>query len=478
VTLPTGGGAIRGIGEKFEVNAVTGTASVSIPLPISPGRGGQGPQVSLNYNSGSGNGPFGLGFQLSVPSITRKTDKGLPRYVDDGETDTYVLSGAEDLVPVLDAQGQHTPLDRTTHLAFPYRPRIEGLFARIERWVHKTSRDVHWRVTTPDNRTHFYGTDSTARTADPDDRSHVSTWLLTETRDDKGNITQYVYKAEDGKGVDPTRPSERSRFDYSGASPVFRATGQRYLKRVLYGNAAPDVAGDFLFELVFDYGEHAEATPTTIPSPEDPPDNPLTWSVRQDPFSTYRAGFEVRTYRLCQRVLMFHRLNAARSALFVRATEFQYDPNPSFTYLQHVVQAGFKLNAGTWERGEMPRLTMAYQRPVIHDELVALPEDSLEGLTGGADGSRKQWVDLNGEGVPGVLIDQDGGWFYKENRGNGELASPRRLNAQPYPGSLTGGMQMLEDLDADGRLELVTREPYLSGYFARTPARGADRVRW
>src|SRR4051812_16698570 len=33
VTLPTGGGAIRGIGEKFEVNAVTGTASLSIPLP-------------------------------------------------------------------------------------------------------------------------------------------------------------------------------------------------------------------------------------------------------------------------------------------------------------------------------------------------------------------------------------------------------------------------------------------------------------
>ena len=25
-----------------------------------------------------------------------------------------------------------------------------------------------------------------------------------------------------------------------------------------------------------------------------------------DPFSSYRSGFEVRTYRLCQRVLMFH----------------------------------------------------------------------------------------------------------------------------------------------------------------------------
>lgn len=35
-------------------------------------------------------------------------------------------------------------------------------------------------------------------------------------------------------------------------------TGQRYLKRVLYGNTAPFVAADFLFEMVLDYGELGE----------------------------------------------------------------------------------------------------------------------------------------------------------------------------------------------------------------------------
>ena len=38
VSLPKGGGAIRGIGEKFSVNAVSGTASLSVPLVFSPGR--------------------------------------------------------------------------------------------------------------------------------------------------------------------------------------------------------------------------------------------------------------------------------------------------------------------------------------------------------------------------------------------------------------------------------------------------------
>src|SRR5215831_2241358 len=105
VTLPKGGGAIRGLGEKFSVNAATGTGAMSVPLPLSPGRTGFTPQLQLSYDSGSGNGPFGFGWSLGLPAITRKTDKGLPRYCDDEESDVYILSGAEDLVPVLDQTG-------------------------------------------------------------------------------------------------------------------------------------------------------------------------------------------------------------------------------------------------------------------------------------------------------------------------------------------------------------------------------------
>ena len=77
ISLPKGGGAIRGIGEKFAANPVTGSGSMSVPLPITPGRAGFGPQLSLAYDSGSGNGPFGLGWNISLHSITRKNDKGL-----------------------------------------------------------------------------------------------------------------------------------------------------------------------------------------------------------------------------------------------------------------------------------------------------------------------------------------------------------------------------------------------------------------
>ena len=37
MSLPKGGGAIRGIGEKFAANPVTGTGSMSVPIATSPG---------------------------------------------------------------------------------------------------------------------------------------------------------------------------------------------------------------------------------------------------------------------------------------------------------------------------------------------------------------------------------------------------------------------------------------------------------
>ena len=99
VSLPKGGAAVRDIGEKFSVSAATGTASLTIPVTTTPGRADFRLSLSLSYSSGSGNGPFGLGWKLEFPAITRKTDKRLPCYADDPDADTFILAGYEDLVP-------------------------------------------------------------------------------------------------------------------------------------------------------------------------------------------------------------------------------------------------------------------------------------------------------------------------------------------------------------------------------------------
>jgi hypothetical protein len=79
ISRPKGGGAIKGNGEKFATNPVTGAGSMAVPIFTSPGRSGFGPQLSLSYDSGSGNGSFGFGWSLSLPQITIRTNKTTPK---------------------------------------------------------------------------------------------------------------------------------------------------------------------------------------------------------------------------------------------------------------------------------------------------------------------------------------------------------------------------------------------------------------
>lgn len=334
ISLPKGGGAIRGMGEKFAANPVTGTGSMSVPIATSPGRSGFGPQLSLSYDSGAGNGSFGLGWNLSLPSISRKTDKGLPQYRDLGESDVFLLSGVEDLVPVLVDQGgrwvrEPVPdrtIGTTSYKIRCYRPRIEGLFARIERWTNPQGVS-HWRSISKDNITTLYGYTDNSRIVDPADETRIFSWLICESFDDKGNAIRYEYKKEDSQGIDRASAHEANRTDTGRAA-------NRYIKRIKYGNQKPRKAGEYLsarkdwmFEAVFDYGEHYKENGSGDVREVHCADDQSAWHLRQDPFSSYRAGFEVRTYRLCQRVLMFHHFEDELGIpdYLVRATHFTYN---------------------------------------------------------------------------------------------------------------------------------------------------------
>ncbi len=136
----------------------------------------------------------------SLPAADHaKNRQGLPRYDDAGESDVFVISGAEDLVPTLRADTKRdTYVDAVAgEIVQRYRPRVEGSFARIERRQRTADGTVYWTATTPDNTTSTYGRSPGARMAAPGDARRIFTWLLEETRDDKGNVIQYEYKAED-----------------------------------------------------------------------------------------------------------------------------------------------------------------------------------------------------------------------------------------------------------------------------------------
>ncbi|KAI9147372.1 toxin [Paramyrothecium foliicola] len=122
--------------EKFNVNAVNGTAALSIPISLAPARGGSQPSLTLEYNSGSGNGPDGFTFGGEDLVVRYERDRN-------GNVQ-------------LDAEGQ--PVGRETKIdgwqIQGYQPRIEGSHTRIERWASSSlAGEVHWRSTSRDNVT-------------------------------------------------------------------------------------------------------------------------------------------------------------------------------------------------------------------------------------------------------------------------------------------------------------------------------------
>jgi len=483
------------------VNAATGTATLAVPLPASPGRDGVGPQVSLSYDSGAGNGPFGWGWTLGLPTITRSTDKRLPLYRDALDSDVFVLSGAEELVPEL-AAGENEgwlrasasrTVDGVQYRIERYRPRIEGLFARIERWTRISDGDTHWRSITRDNVTTVYGRDEGSRIVDPVDSRRIYSWLIAETRDDLGNAVVYEYESEDSVGVDPARACESQRTNSSRSA-------NRYLRRVQYGNTVshlvqPDLADtSWLFELLFDYldqpteGGASQSQYSTTAAPDGDQrvyvelalDNARAWDVRLDPSSTFRPGFDLRTYRLCHRILMIHHFpdELGVQDYLVGALRLDYDQGPVAAYLSRATHSGYvRREDGRYLERDLPPLDLAYSRPAVDHTVHEVDADSLVGLPHGIDDSQFSWTDLDGAGIAGALTEQQGAWLYKRNlspltalESNGANHSTVLL-ADPEPIALVPSLPLstgrLLDLTGDSSLDLVSFEDGANGFHRR-----------
>jgi RHS repeat-associated protein len=479
------------MGEKVAVNAANGSASATIPLPLSPGRSSFGPKLALGYSSGAGNGPFGFGWSLDTPAITRKTDKGLPRYDDAGESDVFVLGGAEDLVPVLDATGKRQSLSRTVwgaaYLIHIYRPRIEGLYARIERWTEVASGLSHWRSISRDNVSTLYGYDAASRVSDPADPTHVFAWHISRSWDSRGNLMVHDYVREDGAGIDTATSHEANRSPAARAAQIYlkaiRWTGDASYLPDWTAAAEPALPANWAMQAVIDYGDHGASPPT--PTPDQP------WPVRPDPFSNRRPGFELRTYRRARRVMMFHSFPDEASAgrdLLTSSLDLTFsdevapvDPrNPVYTFIASATHTGYRLDGASFISRSLPPLEFDYSTPVIGSEVLPLDRDSLADLPEGIDGSRFRWLDLDGEGAPGILSFDEGGWWYKRNQSAANLAPgedgallARAKFAEAEPVARISSRNGLEgqqflDLAGEGRQDLVAFAEPEAGFYRRT----------
>lgn len=476
LSLPKGGGSIQGMGEALNNVGPDGMASLSLPLPISAGRG-YAPALGLSYSSGAGNGSFGLGWQCGAMSIRLRTSHGVPKY--DG-LDTFTGPDGEVLLPAPKSNGAADVRLASSLMGVAlgqiytvtrYQPRVESSFAKIECWTPATSTAaVFWMIYTPDGQVHCLGKTATARIADPDATQHIAEWLLEESVSPTGEHIYYQYQAEDDAGCDNNEKSSH---------PAMSA--QRYLSRVYYGSIKPqsspfllDAAlpaeNNWLFTLVFDHGER-DAALTKVPAYTAT----AKWPMRTDCFSQYDYGFELRTRRLCRQVLMFHRLKALAGEntsgeipALVSRIAFSYDQTGSITTLVAARESAFETN-GTVRA--LPPLEFDYAQ---FSPAANITWQNMPILAGFNAQQRYQFVDLYGEGLPGILYQDSKAWWYREplrTRGDDinavTYAAAARLPAIPAQQDSA----MLMDINGDGRLEWLVTDGGIQGYYSIKPDR-------
>ena len=433
------------LGESLGVNQNSGSISCRIPVPLPEGRSGFTPALNLVYGSPV-NGPFGIGWSLPVGMISRSARDHFPTYQDHRHDDPFVLSGIGELLP---EPGEDKP-DRqsTDYRVKRYFARHESAFIRIEKWTEKSSGQVHWRTLNGEGVTSIYGISEQGRLADPEEPDRVYQWLLERQFDDRGNVQRFEYKPEDTTGVDNTRASEANRLQTGHFT-------NRYLKRVLYSNSLPadpdsgELPQDheWHFRIVFDYGEHDPDLPT-----DKEPDD---WSVRPDPFSTYSAGFEIRYYRRCRRILVFHKMEElGQEPVITDALNLEYSQESpeGDSFLSSVTRRGYRQSKnGELDYKEIPPLDLSYTIPEVDNEVREL--ESVIDVS-------EQPVDLYGEGVNGLLRRSGDNWYYRQNLGDGHYGRERPVEDKPADASEFAPY----DLDRDGQQELARESDTRGGY--------------
>src|SRR5262249_1719455 len=136
----------------------------------------------------------------------------------------------------------------------------------------------------------------------------------------------------------------------------------------------------------------------------------------------------------------------------------------------------------------LPPVRFEYSMPQIDEMIHEVDRDSLENLPYGLDGAHYQWVDLDGEGLSGILTEQGGALIYKRNLSPAnKVTHPRdpaqeifeagiaaqfgaseRVGRQPILISTGDTRYQLLDLAGDGQLDLVDLQSAVPGFYERT----------
>ena len=137
---------------------------------------------------------------------------------------------------------------------------------------------------------------------------------------------------------------------------------------------------------------------------------------------------------------MFHHfpdeLNGTDDYL-VRSTDFAYKESTVASFIASITQAGYAQQPdGSYFRKAIPKLEFKYTEVRVDETIREVDPASAQNLPQGVDGAAFQWIDLDSEGLTGILSEQADAWYYKRNLGNGtfgpvRIGRPEALHRRP-----------------------------------------------
>jgi RHS repeat-associated protein len=140
---------------------------------------------------------------------------------------------------------------------------------------------------------------------------------------------------------------------------------------------------------------------------------------------------------------------------------------------------GYRRNTGGYDQQSLPPVEFEYSEPIVTGAVEEVDPQSLHNLPIGLDGSAYRWTDLHGEGVPGIVTEQAGAWFYTRNLGplnNTAGFAPLETVAFTPNVSLNSGAEFM-DLAGDGQPDVVVMEGPTPGFYEHDEAGGWQRFR-
>ena len=239
---------------------------------------------------------------------------------------------------------------------------------------------------------------------------------------------------------------------------------------------------DWMFQVVFDYGDHTASPPT--PEPDQP------WPLGRTRSRPIAPASRSGPTGACSGSLFFNNFpdepDGGANCL-VRSLDLAYsdqqspaDPAQSDLHIARLRHADrLPKDGGHLGQPRCRRWSSTYSQPASSQTVCSLDRDSLANLPEGIDGTRFHWVDLDGEGLSGILTEPAGLVLQAQPQRRAIVAQPTAALAHAAFGPLeigrrasvrsrpVGGRQLLRP----GRrrpLDVVDLAGPDPGFFKRT----------